>query len=238
MRSFLRCLHAVVLGLVVATVVGPAGTVFAQDGDGEQSLEEDLNETWGERRDIRVIQRRLFEKAGRHEFTLFGGVIPNDPFVNYYPVGLRYDYYLLESLGLEVDFSYIGEAFRSEGDLDLFLTGNGVNVDLLDLQQWRTHVGVNWTPFYGKLAFLGAKLLHFDMGLYGGFGVVSVEQITENRLNTETELKPEGTLGAGFNFFITNTFSIRLDFRQYLFQQAGGGVSHPSEITLGLSVFL
>lgn len=240
MRSILRCLHVFVMGAVVFAVLAPTTTVVAQEegAAAQSSLEEDLNQTWGEHRDIRVIQRRLYEKVGRHQITLFGGIIPNNPFLDYFPVGLRYTYYLMESLGLEVDGSYIGETFRSTGDLDTFLSDAGVNVDLLDLHIWRAHLGVCWSPFYGKLAFLGLKLVHFDINLNAAFGVVGVRQISENRLAEEDEFKVEGALGAGFNFFINDMFSIRLDYRQYLFQKAGGGVSNPSEITLGFSVFL
>ena len=234
------CVVALGLMLTFAFSATSVPEAYAQDGEGSEAapIEEDLQNYWAERRDIRVIQHRLYEKVGDIELTIFGGIIPNNPFVDYYPVGLRAAYYLLESVSIGVDGEYIGETFRSEGELDTFLTGSGVNVDLLDLQQWRSHIGINWSPFYGKLAFLGLKLVHFDLNLHGGFGVVGVESITENRLETETELKPEGSLGAGFNFYINDLLGIRLDYRQYLFQKAGGGVSHPSEISLGLSFFL
>lgn len=240
MRSILRCLHVIVLGLVVVGVglLASPTQVMAQDEPAANTLDGDLNNTWGERRDIRVIQHRLYEKVGRHQITLSGGIIPNNPFVDYYPIGLRYGYYLIESLALELGGSYIGDTFSSQGDLEAFLSGAGVNVDLLDQQMWRASMGVSWSPFYGKIAILGLKLVHFDLHFGAGFGVVGVESITENRLTTESEFKPEGNLGAGFNFFISDMFSIGLDYRQYLFQKAGGGVSNPSEITLGVSIFL
>ena len=226
---------------LVFSLLLPGSAVVAQESDEDSSMEmtdDALQDFWAERRDVRIIQRRLFEKVGRHEFTLFGGVIPNDPFLDYFPIGLRYDYFLLESLALEVDGSYIGEIFRADSDLEEFLLGHGARVDLLDQQQWRTHFGINWSPFYGKIAFLGLKLLHFDINLNAGFGIVSVESLTEERLATETEIKPEGILGLGFNFWISDHFSVRLDYRQFLFEKAGGGVSNPSEISLGFSVFL
>jgi outer membrane beta-barrel protein len=239
MTSVRRCVEAVAVGLVLAlalSVVG-TGTALAQDGEAT-ALDQDLQDYWAENRDIQVIQHRLYEKVGRVELSIFAGIIPNNPFLDYYPIGLRVGYYLLESLAIQVDGSYIGETFRVEGELDQFLQENNVNVDLLDLQMWRAHFGVNWSPFYGKLAFLGLKLVHFDLNLHAGFGVVGIENISENRLTTENELEIEGSLGAGFNFYINDMFSVRLDYRQYLFQKAGGGVSNPSEISLGFSIFL
>jgi outer membrane beta-barrel protein len=226
---------------LVLVLAGWAQAAWAQeegDSDGDRSVEERLEEQWAPRRGIQIVQPRLYEKVGRHEFTLFGGVIPNDPFLNYYPIGLRYDFYLIESLALEVDGSYIGDTFRSNSELEDFLQQFQANVDLLDQQRWRAHFGINWSPFYGKIAFLGVKLIHFDFSLAAAFGVVGVRSLTEDRLAEEDEFKPEGSLGAGFNFWINNTFSIRVDFRQFVFEKAGGGVSNPSEITLGFSVFL
>jgi outer membrane beta-barrel protein len=214
--------------------------VLAQDEDETPAgpIDQDLENYWAERRDIQVIQHRLYEKVGRHELTLFGGVIPNDPFLDYYPIGIRYDYYLLESLGIEVDGEFIGDTFRAESELETFLNGFDARVDLLDQQRWRAHFGINWSPFYGKIAILGAKLVHFDLSLLAGFGVVGVRSLTEDRLTEEDEIKPEGVLGIGFNFFLSEDFSLRLDYRQFIFEKAGGGVSNPSEITIGFSVFL
>jgi outer membrane beta-barrel protein len=226
--------------LVAATVLSIAPMALAQDrgGRGSGPLGDELQDYWAERRGVEVISRRLYEKVGRHQLSLYGSVIPNDPFLNYYPIGLRYDYYLLESIALEIDGSYIGDTFRSDSDLETFLGGEGVNVDLLDQQRWRAHFGVNWSPFYGKIAFLNQKLIHFDFNLFGGIGVVNVRSLTADRTREEDEYKVEGSLGAGFNIWLSQMFSIRIDYRQFIFEKAGGGVSNPSEISLGFSVFL
>jgi outer membrane beta-barrel protein len=252
-----RFLHVCVMALVFTTlsvaIPGIQSPVMAQeegdsvsdsdsdsDGDGEitGSLDEDLQEFWAERRDVRVVQRRLFEKVGRHQITLYAGLIPNNPFLDYFPVGLRYGYYLLESLGIEIDGSYIGETFTLYGELESFLEERNVNADVLDLNQWRAHLGVNWSPFYGKIAILGLKLVHFDFYLSAGFGAVNVRTPDPNRLGTTDYINPEGSLGAGFNFYINQLFGVRIDFRQFLFEKTGGGVSHPSELSLGFNVLL
>lgn len=227
--------------LVLVTVVAVAPAAWAQEGGGaadEGPLAEELQDYWAERRDIRVIEHRLFEKAQRHELTAYFGIIPNDPFINYYPIGLRYDYWLLESVGLEADFSYIGDTFRSDSDLSTFLSDNGADVVLLDQQRWRGHFGVNWAPFYGKIAFLNLKLLHFDFNLFGGIGVVAVRSLNEDRTEEVDEYKVEGSLGCGVNLWFVDWFSLRIDFRQFIFEKAGGGAAHPSEISFGLSFFI
>lgn len=195
---------------------------------------------WGKKRDLSVVQKRLFTKDGRLEFTVFGGLIPNDPFLTYFPVGGRINYYFVESLSVEVAGAYTGSGVQSETDLKGFLKNNTniqANTDLLDQQIWRANTMVVWSPFYGKMALLDDYLSHFDINLAAGLGVVQTESPTPERDGFETELKPEGALGAGFRFFLTDWFALRLDYRQGIFQKVGGGVSTPSELTLGLSFF-
>lgn len=198
----------------------------------------DVDLYWGKKRDLAVVQKRLFTKDGRLEFTVFGGIIPNDPFLTYVPVGGRVNYYFVESLSVEVAGAYTG--VRKETDLKSFLKNNEniqANTDLLDQQIWRANAVVVWSPFYGKMALLDDYLSHFDINLAAGLGVVQTESPTVDRDGTQKEIKPEGALGAGFRFFLTDWFALRLDYRQGIFQKVGGGVSTPSELTLGFSFF-
>jgi outer membrane beta-barrel protein len=215
----------------------PAPAASSEEG-GSGTVEGDLDLYWGAKRDVSVVQKRLFTKDGRVEFTVFGGVIPNDPFLTYIPVGGRFNYYFLESISLEVAGSWTG--LQSDSELASFLKNErniNAQVDLLDIQQWRANAGVVWSPFYGKLALLQRKLGHFDFSLMGGFGALGVQSPKADRTGFEDNIKPEGVLGAGLRFFLDERFSLRIDFRQGIFEKIGGGVSTPSEITLGISVF-
>lgn len=205
------------------------------------SADDEVSRYWGKKRNLAVVQKRLFAKDGRLEFTVFGGIIPNDPFLTYIPVGGRFNYYFIESLSMEVAGSYTGTGVRVESDLAGFLKNNPnikANTDLLDQPLWRASAAVVWSPFYGKMALANANLSHFDINLVAGLGVVQVESPTPDRSGFQTEIKPEGTLGAGMRFFLTDFMTLRMDYRQGIFQKAGGGVSTPSELTLGLSFFL
>jgi outer membrane beta-barrel protein len=213
--------------------------------DGEElglgSVEKDLDLYWGGKRDVAVVQKRLFPKDGRYEFTLFSGVIPNDPFLTYIPVGGRFNYYFVESISVELAGSFTGGPLQLESELTTFLKNQRnirANVDLLDIQLWRAGGTVVWSPFYGKLALLQRKLSHFDINLQGGFGVLQAESPPPNGIGEpEKEIKPEGIVGAGFRFFLTDNITLRMDFRQYIFKKVNGGVATPSELTLGVSFF-
>ena len=220
-------------------VVGPS-TAFAQDEDesATPTIDGDMDSFWSDVRRVRVLQRRLFEKDGRLQLTLSFGAIPNDPFINYYPLGLRASYYLSESIGLELSGSFMGDVFRSQTDLDTFIEDRySGQVDVLDQQMWRADFMVLWSPIYGKFSFIGRKLAHFDWNFGAGVGVVGARSILEDRTGEETAINPEAVLGTGWTLWLTEMWAMRLDYRQFIFSKVGGGVTTPSEVSLGVSIF-
>jgi outer membrane beta-barrel protein len=182
-----------------------------------------------QRRSRPILLERRYVKEERHFIGVYGGLIPNDPFVESYPVGLRYGYYVTDELGLELDGSVIGPELRSDTELTRFMATFGHEPDVPDLASWRAHLGLSWNPMYTKLAFLNQKLFHFDIAFYLGAGVVSLEIDDAPRF--------EGSIGLGLNVFLSENFSLRLDWRQFLFEGEDGGVSHPAELSLGLGLF-
>lgn len=245
MRTWSAC-------LVLALMLAAAGPVWAQGtepekGEGSQApipsdgeelgsgnLGEDLELYWGGRRDLSPVSQPIFRKGGRIEATLYGGIIPNDPYLNYVPLGLRGTYHFTDSLGLEVGGQYTGVALDT--DLKTFLEAESQILDpKTDFQSWRAGAVVVWSPLYGKLALLQRKLSHFDINLSAGAGVLGV---THPETSAESDsIKPEGILGLGFRFYATQNVSVRLDYRQYLFPKTDQGLGLPSEFTLGVSWF-
>jgi outer membrane beta-barrel protein len=234
-----RWTSALLVALV--TLTGLSTGVVAQTADEAEmpTQEGDLDAFWAERRGVRVVQRRLYETDGDVQLTLFFGAIPNDPFLRYYPIGLRAAYWTSNQLALELSGEYIGDALRSESDLAAFLNERGgVDVFLRDEQLWRANIAALYSPIYGKFSLIGRKLAHFDWFFGGGIGVVNTRSpISDNVGVTETSIKPEVTLATGWNLHFSQRFAMRIDYRQYIFQKDGGGVAMPSEISLGASVF-
>ncbi|MEO1273588.1 MAG: outer membrane beta-barrel domain-containing protein [Myxococcota bacterium] len=230
------------------TEAGEAAAPTTGGGDdGGPVVVSDLerNRYWGGRRDVSVVQKRLFTKDGRLEVTAYSGVVPNDPFLTYLPVGARIGYYFVESIGVEVSGSFSGGSLQLDSGLADDLRNDediNANVTLLDRQQYRVNAAVSWSPFYGKFALLDSRLSNFDIYLVGGLGLVVTESPDVNadtgREETEVDPKPEGVLGIGMRFFVNEYLSLRLDYRQGIFEKVGGGVSTPSEISLGVSFFL
>ncbi len=201
----------------------------------ERALEGDLAKFWGSRRKVKVVQKRLFEKDGRLEFTPFGGVVPNDDFIVYVPVGARLGYHFSEAFTVEGSFSY---AIEQETDLREFLEAEKIlkRADIQEKIKMYYNVNLLWSPFYGKISVLGKKLSHFETYVGMGVGLFHTEEIPADNPNGNAANKLGANTVFGFRWFITDTFNVRTDYRQYFFEKFKGGVSIPVELTLGVGV--
>lgn len=228
----------IVLALsVVATGVGaPAFAQQAAEDEAAPTLEQDLDTFWAEQRRVRVLQRRLYQTDGEFQLTLYAGVVPNDPFLKYFPLGGRFGYHLSESIAVELSGAYM---LDTQTELADFLDEEGdVSVFLRDIQKWRANIAVLWSPIYGKFSFLGTKLAHFDWYFGAGVGVLGAENSPSNDLaNFTVGVKPEVVLATGWNLHLHQNWALRIDYRQFIFQKEAGGVAMPSEISLGGSFF-
>jgi outer membrane beta-barrel protein len=220
------------LGLTASSAYAQKGgsmeTPGSPDADARTDDEFDrrLDQYWAADRELPVIKQKRFERGGRVEFGLMGGIMTTEPFYKYYPVGARATYYLSDYFGIELEGSYAGGPLRSDSDLTNFLNSpNGApgfneDTDTMDRLKWRADILASWSPFYGKFAFLQRKLAHFDLNFSAGLGVVSVDRPNEGRTAGTTATAPELVLGVGGHFYLSKRFVLRLDGRGYLYQGA------------------
>ena len=245
--------------LAFGLVLGLGSTAFAQgdqgasadsseasqqdEADEQQGPDPDDPDYWAKIREVQTVQKRSFQKVGRFAATAYAGIIPNNIFERYFPVGLRLNYFILENLGVEVAGS---RTFQNRTPLRQVLREpSGINADtvkLADAQIWHTNVGLVWSPFYGKTAFYDNSIGYFDIYVFGGAGMaVTKTQADANQKYSDIEptLKPEGVIGGGMAFYFQSNAAIRVDFRQFLFQKVeqAGGVATPSEISAGFGWF-
>ncbi len=224
-----RALQVLVGALVLCAAVPFA---LAQEAS---PLDKELDKVWGKERDVKVIQKRVFEKDSRHEFSLLAGMIPNDEFFNYYPLGVRYDYFLSESLGIEVAGAYlIQQGTDLKATIEQF---QGINMaQPLRKLQWYAGASAYWSPFHGKLAAFSSKLTHFDLAVVLGAGVLATKKLGGG---TETnKYDPMAQVGLGFQFFLTDMLAVRIDYRHFFYWVSERErISYPAEITLGLGIF-
>ncbi len=222
-----------------------------QDASDDQGQKKDKGpdpsdpDYWSEIREVQTVQRRPFQKVNRFALSAYGGVVPNNIFEKYIPVGLRLNYFILENIGLELAGSY---AITSETSVEAILNESGSGgggasasqVFIGDRQVGQINFGIVWSPFYGKTTIGDLDIGYFDFYLIGGAGVVLTQ--VENNTNPEggpVQAKPEGVVGAGLSYYFLDNAAVRLDYRQFIFAHAGnvGGVATPSEISIGAGWF-
>lgn len=200
---------------------------------------------WSKVRKVHTVQKREFQKVQRFSATLYGGVIPNNIFERYFPVGLRLNYFILENIGFELAGS---RSFRAKTSLeDVLNETQGVNAEsvrVADSQVWHTNFGIVWSPFYGKASWYENAIGYFDLNLFGGMGMVFTRSESEDDRGLPYNelpmtIKPEGVLGGGLAWYFSDHVSVRADYRQFIFQKVSGvgGVANPSEVSLGFGWF-
>lgn len=232
-----------------AALVGTTAFADEDDAPDNPDVEERLDSYWSVDRDLQTVQDRTYTREGRLSAGLFSGVMSSEPFYFYLPIGARLGYHFSNQLGVEVEGSFVDAqgVLTHNTKLTNFLDDSRESFDAdkhtEDRYLWRSHAVVNWSPLYGKLAFLQRKLTHFDFNLSAGAGAVSVERPSENRESVSTTVVPEVVLGTGIQFFATPDLAIRADGRLYLYQGAKTPTSdtffkrlkRPAEFLIGAS---
>lgn len=223
--------------LVTLVVLGSA-PALAQDGS--RAIERDLQRYWSGDREMPVIGgEKLYVTEGRFELAVFGGILPNDDFYTYFPVGLSVGYSFDGIWGLELSGSYVD--LKVTSDLTDFLVAEGANirpsVDLGDTQLGRLNLMATFSPLYGKWSFQTYKISHFDLFFALGGGVVFVEEPEiigqDPAPDPVLQVLPEGVIGAGFRFFLTDWMDLRLDARVHLYPRFNGNADDPDARTVG-----
>lgn len=193
-----------------------------------QCIDEAIQDELNARRRYRGVRERLFQKAGRFEVSVLGGVYAADLLSASYLVTGALSYHVTEELGLEASFGYS----RAESELVRIIEQDrGISLIRIDAPVYLYQAHLLWTLAYGKLRWFGSEIGRFDIRLAIGGG------ITDN----QTARGLTGSAGLGASFFIGEWFAIRVDVRDQILEQSILGESrivNNLTATLGLSVFI
>src|ERR1700753_3488095 len=83
------------LSLLVWFWTADVAPLFAQDSS-SQCIDEAIRDELNARRKYRGVQKRLFQKAGRHELSAIGGIYAADLLSSSYVVGGAYTFHFTE----------------------------------------------------------------------------------------------------------------------------------------------
>ncbi len=118
---------------------------------------------------VKAVQRKGFLKRGRFEIAPMLAVTANDAFYQKFGGALRLAYNLQDSFAVALRGTYYAQLRTDnvrEGKM-------AFQSQLLNSELYRQVMldGI-WSPIYGKAAFLSKSIVHFDLFLTGGFGLV------------------------------------------------------------------
>jgi outer membrane beta-barrel protein len=118
---------------------------------------------------VKAVQRKGFLKRGRFELAPIFSTSVNDAFYQKVGGGLRLAYSLQDSFAIALRGSYY-TPFRT----DNVRTGKLAFQSQLLTSQLNGQAMLDgvWSPVYGKASFLADSIVHFDLYLAAGFGVV------------------------------------------------------------------
>ncbi|WP_242356693.1 MULTISPECIES: outer membrane beta-barrel domain-containing protein [Anaeromyxobacter] len=185
---------------------------------------------------VKAVQRKGFLKRGRLELTPMFSATVNDAFYQKFGGGLRLAYNLQDSFAVAVRGTYY-ERLRTdnvrEGKIAFqsqLLTSQLYGQAMLD--------GI-WSPVYGKASVLGSDILHFDVFLAAGFGLVWSATSLEPR-NEGPHLATD--LGGGVRFYPKEWLAFELGLMATLYPDqpilsVPGTVQSVFVANVGLSFF-
>lgn len=153
---------------------------------------------------VKAVQRKGFLKRGRLQLTAFATPTWNDAFYQKYGLGGRLAYNLRDSFAVAASGTYY---LVSRSDY----VRNGVAAFQSQLLQSQPSYSAMlegvWSPVYGKAAWMGKSIVHFDFYLVGGLGAVW----------SATSFAPRdegphlaGEFGGGIRFYPTSYLALEI----------------------------
>ncbi len=186
--------------------------------------------------DMAVVQKNLYPKAGRTEVSIQAGVMPFDAWLTTPNLQLGFDYHTSETIALSAAFGG-GYGFKTAPYRELESPAFGA-APYAFRYLGSALVGAEWSPVYAKMAWNGAKVVHFD--IFGtARGGVSVESsvIPAGGLAIAPTLSP----GLGMRFFVGEKLAIRAEFRDDLLLEYRSitesfALKQNANVSLGVSI--
>ncbi|HYO57284.1 outer membrane beta-barrel domain-containing protein [Archangium sp.] len=151
---------------------------------------------------VKSVQRKVYLKKGRFEVTPLVTLSVNDPYYTKLGAAVRGAYYLADTLAVAARVSAV--QVLPEDDVRIAKRTFQSRI-FYSVPQWSAMGDVEWSPLYGKVAFLN-DILHFDAYLLGGMGVVNTE--TSKVDNRGPSLAAD--LGVGLRFVARDYLAVNV----------------------------
>lgn len=191
-----------------------------------------------------VVRPQKYTVSEKIEITGMVGYVSNDPYNRIIIPSIAGTYHYGEHSAIEVHGGYglytnkqllgqVRNKIARDPDVvsrpTFFVTGNYV-----------------WSPVYGKLNAFGELVVHYDMYVLAGAGIVSDEIETNTAQTpsvktTTSKIFPATNLALGQHFFFSKKTALRVEIRPYTFWEQINNKWDPNgdvQINLGFTLLL
>ena len=168
--------------------------------------------------DIVVVPRKAFLKGRRVELAPFSAISINDTLIRHYSFGGNLTYYLTDIFSVGAEGQYFIKE-RSERESLVGLQFN--RAPTLNKFLYSTSLVFGYVPGYGKFGLFNKYIVHWDVTLNGGIGVIWTETIPINPdikkypPFNNTNIMPH--LGISTRMFVANWLALSIGIRDYIF---------------------
>ncbi len=177
--------------------------------------------------DYAVIQNRTFSKSGKFYGSLNLGTLMNDPFAKSMVYGAYLGYYFNEDFGIEG--SYLINNSKASDSVNEFSSTAANTRPNYNLPGNAMTLGLTYTPFYAKMAFMNMAIMYFDMGFTAGLGVSEYDQVVQAKdgagapiIGQDAKVRqsaPHFEIGVMQQLFINKNFAFRLDIKNSFYNE-------------------
>jgi outer membrane beta-barrel protein len=172
--------------------------------------------------DIVTVPRKAFLKGGRLELAPFSAISVNDVLIRHYSFGGDLTYYLTDvfSVGAE------GQYFIKERSERESLVGKQFNrASTLNRFKYSASLVFGYVPGYGKFGLFNRYIVHWDVTINGGIGMIWTEIIpvlpTDPKSgNPVTKFNNQNIcphIGIATRMFVNDWLSLSIGLRDYGF---------------------
>lgn len=191
--------------------------VAASWSEAAEDPENEYNFSWLDPdKKVSVLQNRKFRKANRVLLSLNVGLADNNAYRSSTAIDPRLAYYFSEAWGIEVFYT----AFQNKKNATAqALETTNVGPSVIELKN-QMGIMLNWVPWYAKINVFNT-ILQFDWSFAAGAGTINANLIPgtgEAGFAATTKSLNAFYLGTGHQFHVSDSFVVRLDFRNAFFK--------------------
>lgn len=166
-----------------------------------------------------VVRPQLYTAGNKFEISLVAGYVSNDPYYRIIAPGASIAYHFNDRSAIEV---HAAVNLHSEKQLYSQVRQQvGRDPDIVSRPQFFVTGNYMWAPIYGKINAFGEVVLHYDLYVLAGLGVVMDEIETGSAgvpdRTIATKVFPATDFAIGQHFFFSKRVAARVEIRPYIF---------------------